>query len=153
MENIFHVLPKYIPPEIQSLIHFYAGTCTPSCKHIKLYKDKLANSSSVTRTDSLWGTLMTKVAGNITWCRNKKWLKNHELDLQIAYQQITCDKCMARHDTNEIEKTLKTSMRISFIKLIQNLQEELTFRVHQIYRRNLEQEMVEQEMVEMNEKV
>jgi len=104
MELIYpELLPNRIPVEIQKLIHMFAGTCTPSCKHIKLYVDYVKSNKFryYTTNTTLWASGVARNTPRFLMrCYENKKLNNQELDLKIAwyvlkreeYSSYDCDK-------------------------------------------------------------
>lgn len=144
MENIYRVLPNCIPPEIQRLIHLFAGTCTPSCKFIKLYIGQLNDDSYISRTDTLWCTLMSEVlCKNFSWSRGKNMSPDQVLDLQIAFTLCSRDRYVRMCDADDKIHTAKVEMWEAFMKSVRKIKKEQTVRVHEKYRKCLEEDLLE----------
>jgi hypothetical protein len=145
MENVYRILPNFIPSDIQRLIHLFAGTSTPSCKFIKLYIKQLNDECYVSRTDTLWCTLISKVLSeNFSWSRSGNTSKDQELDLQIAFHLCSLRKYMQICDLNDMDETVKTPMREAFMKSVEKIQKEQTVRLRKKYRKCLEEDLLEE---------
>jgi hypothetical protein len=96
MDSVYQLLPHCIPPELQTLIHLYAGTCTPSCKNIKLYMEYIKSTRFNIINNTLWSS-------QITWETPKyirRWVENGELttpelDLKVAYFVLKREQFLA----------------------------------------------------------
>ncbi len=88
MDTVYRYLPACIPRELHEIIYMYAGTCTPSCENIKLYKEQIRRDIFPIQTETLWGALIAYAPPRYMTKRfNQGLLRDQELDLKIAFHQ------------------------------------------------------------------
>jgi hypothetical protein len=88
MNDVYRLIPMCIPQELHMIIYIYAGTCTPSSKNIKLYKEQIKHDIFPLNTDGLWGALIGYNATKYTLKSfNVTNLTNQELEMKIAFIQ------------------------------------------------------------------
>jgi hypothetical protein len=71
----------------------YAGTCTPSCAIIKLFKEQIKREIFPVATDTLWGALVNRNVPRYTAKQyDKNLLSSIELDMTTAFLAMCCER-------------------------------------------------------------
>ena len=135
MNDVYRLIPLCIPRELHEIIYIYAGTCTPSSKNIKLYKEQIKHDIFPQATDTLWGALIGyKSPRYIIKNFNIKRLTNQELETKIALMQNRFEtqcryikRCGEMYDHEREDITNKHDEQIA------HLQKEQTYRLFYKY--------------------
>ena len=89
MDAVYKCLPEIIPTELQTLIHLFAGTCTPSCANMRTFIKNVNNSKFLGGLETLWVVLITMHPPRyILRLFEHHSLTICELDLQIANHEL-----------------------------------------------------------------
>ena len=89
MDAVYKCLPEIIPTELQTLIHLFAGTCTPSCANMRTFIENLDNSKFLGGLETQWVALITMNTPRYLMRRFENYaLTICELDLKIAYYEL-----------------------------------------------------------------
>ncbi len=110
MDCVYRILPRRIPRELHDKIYMYAGTCTPSCAIIKLFKEQIKCEIFPVTTDTLWGALVNYNVPRYTVKRyNKNLLSIIELDMSVAFVTICYERFVSSSSKwgvlDELERT------------------------------------------------
>jgi hypothetical protein len=93
MDSVYNYLPAIIPSELHTLIHLFAGTCTPSCTHVKAYKKSIDGCLFLNKPETLWvASTMMKVPRYFMRRFENHALTIWELDLKIAIYELKHDR-------------------------------------------------------------
>jgi len=89
MDSVYNFLPEIIPRELHTLIHLFAGTCTPSCENIKIFNVHVNEFVLTRNLETHWVALLElNTPRYLRRQYENRVLTNWELDLKIAHYEL-----------------------------------------------------------------
>ena len=135
MNSVYRLIPLNILQELHEKIYIYAGTCTPSCKNIKLFKEQIKHDIFPIQTDTLWGALVAYNPPKYTVKRyNLSLMSDQELEMKISFLQNSFERFTASTERwGELNDGEKTIARNQYHDELERVYREQTVRLRKKY--------------------